>query len=254
MGETQLYNHCYVDLNRGLFTDQKWIDLVPGLFPRVRIVRSPAYNVAYWNLSHRAVTKVDEQYSVDGDPLCFFHFSGFDPLKPEPLSKHQNRFTLADVPDVKELALDYACRVIDNGLERCREWAYAYAAFRNGEPLADYCRRSWAESGQLAGIHDPFSAAAFAEYFAYWTTIIEPEHVPRIAYDIYTKRPDLQRGYPDLAGAHKTGFLNWFVDTAGSEYRLPDHFLLYVRKLLRADNKRPSNPAGFRLRKLAALH
>ena len=44
---------AFVDVASGLFTDQKWIDLVPGLFPDVAILRHPGYNLAYWNLRQR---------------------------------------------------------------------------------------------------------------------------------------------------------------------------------------------------------
>jgi hypothetical protein len=29
--QEKLIDHCYVDLNRGLFTDQRWLDLIPGM-------------------------------------------------------------------------------------------------------------------------------------------------------------------------------------------------------------------------------
>ena len=36
--QEKLEFQCVVDTERGLFVDQKWIDLVPGLFPGVRIL------------------------------------------------------------------------------------------------------------------------------------------------------------------------------------------------------------------------
>src|ERR1051325_593650 len=44
---------CVVDVPRGLVVDQKWIDLVPGMFDGVRILRHDGYDVAYWNLRQR---------------------------------------------------------------------------------------------------------------------------------------------------------------------------------------------------------
>ena len=52
--QQKLVRDCVVDIPRGLFTDQKWMDLVPGLFERVHVERHPGWNVAYWNLKHRA--------------------------------------------------------------------------------------------------------------------------------------------------------------------------------------------------------
>ena len=74
----RLIDFCYDDIPNGIFTDQKWGDLVPALFDGVYILRSPAYNVSTWNLSHRIVERKDNVYYVNGEPLQFYHFSGFD--------------------------------------------------------------------------------------------------------------------------------------------------------------------------------
>lgn len=75
----RIYHFCRADIPNGLFTDQRWIDLVPAFFSDVAIMRSSRHNVATWNLTTREFT-VDEQgnYFVDGEPLGFYHFTGFD--------------------------------------------------------------------------------------------------------------------------------------------------------------------------------
>ena len=78
--QSKLTRDCVNDPDRGLFVDQSWIDLVPGLFDNVGILRHKGYNVAYWNIAQRPLTKRDaHRYFVDDDPLVFFHFSGLDP-------------------------------------------------------------------------------------------------------------------------------------------------------------------------------
>ena len=62
----------------GLFTDQKWIDLVPSYFENHHILRDPGYNMCTWNMTHRTVVEKDSGYEVNGRPLRFFHFSGYD--------------------------------------------------------------------------------------------------------------------------------------------------------------------------------
>ena len=76
----RLLNYCYADYNRGLFTDQKWCDLVPAYFEDYKIVRDPGYNVASWNIDKRYVSKSENgQMQIDGKyPLRFFHFTGYD--------------------------------------------------------------------------------------------------------------------------------------------------------------------------------
>ena len=95
--QQRLYDHCLVDLPRGLFVDQKWIDLAPGMFEGVEIIRDPGYNVAYWNLAHRPISRSEAGYKIERSPLAFFHFSGFDPEQPARLSRHQNRFKVEDL-------------------------------------------------------------------------------------------------------------------------------------------------------------
>ncbi|MBN7837921.1 glycosyl transferase [Mesorhizobium sp. M00.F.Ca.ET.151.01.1.1] len=73
-------DYCFDDNQRGLFTDQKWVDLAPCFFQTLGILRVPSYNVATWNLYYREVsTRADGTIVVNGTyPLRFYHFSGFD--------------------------------------------------------------------------------------------------------------------------------------------------------------------------------
>lgn len=75
----RLVDFCYDDIPNGIFTDQKWGDLVPCMFEGVHITRDPGYNVSTWNISHRIVDKNQEDILiVNNVPLKFYHFSGFD--------------------------------------------------------------------------------------------------------------------------------------------------------------------------------
>jgi hypothetical protein len=49
----KLRRHCIIAHDQGMFVDHSWIDLVPGLFPHVCVLRHPGYNVAYWNMAQR---------------------------------------------------------------------------------------------------------------------------------------------------------------------------------------------------------
>ncbi|APW60260.1 glycosyl transferase [Paludisphaera borealis] len=75
----RLRNYCYDEVENGLFTDQRWVDLAPALFDDITILREPQYNVSTWNLTHRRATgEVPYGIEINGRPLCFYHFSGFD--------------------------------------------------------------------------------------------------------------------------------------------------------------------------------
>jgi hypothetical protein len=103
----------YVDPYRAWGADQKWCDLVPALFDRVAILKNPGLNVGYWNLPSRPLSKKDGKWYAGGEPLVFFHFSGFDPDRPHILSKFQDRIDPAKDPLLTELLEDYAARLKD---------------------------------------------------------------------------------------------------------------------------------------------
>ncbi len=70
-------HYAVVDYGRGLFGDQKWLNLVPCFFKGVYILRDPGYHMASWNLSQRNLEcGKNNQYTVNGRPFVFFHFSG----------------------------------------------------------------------------------------------------------------------------------------------------------------------------------
>jgi hypothetical protein len=75
----RIYYFCRAEIPNGLFTDQRWIDLVPAFFENVCILRTSRLNVSTWNLTKREVTgSAPFEVRVDGEPLGFYHFSGFD--------------------------------------------------------------------------------------------------------------------------------------------------------------------------------
>jgi len=71
---------CYDDAPKGLFTDQRWIDLAPCFFRTLHVLQHPGYNMATWNLYYRKLGRNSTGNLTVNDevPLRFFHFSGFD--------------------------------------------------------------------------------------------------------------------------------------------------------------------------------
>src|SRR6185295_15204854 len=79
----RVYDKCIRDTSQGLFVDQRWLDLVPGLFEGVHIHRSGAYNVGHWRLTHLRAEPGAGGLVTDGVPLALFHFSGLDVQRPD---------------------------------------------------------------------------------------------------------------------------------------------------------------------------
>jgi glycosyltransferase involved in cell wall biosynthesis len=165
--QSKLQRHCVIAHDQGIFVDQSWMDLVPGLFENVNILRHPGYNVAYWNLAQRPVTYAVNAANdapgsclVAGQPLAFFHYSGLNPTSPEAVSKYQNRFTLGNIaPPVAALIADYCQRVTANGLAHYRTQAYGFGAFDDATPILDADRTRFRTS-------DPLRQYALGQPFA----------------------------------------------------------------------------------------
>src|SRR5258706_15983567 len=96
------------------------MDLTPGLFSGVMILRHDGYNVAYWNLRQRTVTGAGSSATVNGEPLRFFHFSGFDPAAPGMVSRYDYNLKVADVGDAGKLIQDYRVAIREAGYESFR--------------------------------------------------------------------------------------------------------------------------------------
>jgi hypothetical protein len=105
--QQRLKDKCVIDLSRGLFVDQIWANLMPAYFDKVLIEKYPGYNVAHWNLHERRLSKKNNGFFVNDEPLVFFHFSHYSPAHPESIAGHHNRFSFETRPDLKELYEQY---------------------------------------------------------------------------------------------------------------------------------------------------
>jgi hypothetical protein len=113
-----------MDPARGLFLDQRWLELAPGLVPDATVLRDPGCNAGFWDVPNRPLTGGPDSYSVAGVPLRCFHLSGFDPDRPDELSAHQNRVDLAEHPLLAGLVRDYTRELHEAGYS---EWLRANA-------------------------------------------------------------------------------------------------------------------------------
>ncbi len=246
----RLYNDCIVDVERNLFVDQRWVDLVPGMFTGVEILRDDGLNVAYWNLVHRRILTRRDHYVVNGVPLRFFHFSGFDPENPEVLSRHEDRFLSRDaLGDVRAVIETYRAHLVANGYMACKDWPYAYGRFHDGTPIPDLCRRMVRDDLSLqqrlahlddAALDDAIIAHANEPMVGATSDIV----LTRLAETLYWHRPDLRLTFPLVAGAHRIAYARWFLTDAARDYGLSHAFLRPIAESVEACAGRPFAPWG----------
>jgi hypothetical protein len=229
--QEKLYNDCVVDIPGNLFVDQRWVDLVPGMFCQVGILRNPGLNVAYWNLSRREIQKVGDNYLVNGQPLRFFHFSGFDAENPENFSRHQDRFTVENLGDVNNLVSVYQKNMLNNGYRESKKWPYVYGNFQDGSKIPDFCRRMVRDDlelqKRLSGKPTAEVEAAIIEYMnePFEEGAADRVLISRLLHFIYLQRADLRSVYPDLERSNRLEVVYWFLSAAEREYKIPDIFV-----------------------------
>jgi hypothetical protein len=133
----RLLEYCYDDIPNGLFTDQKWCDLVPAFFPDLHIMRDPGCNVASWNLSRRHLSFSREgTLLVNGSPLKFYHFTGYD-------SGAGNVMTLKYAGGnqiVSEIWAWYGHQLAEHGQAELGEVKWHFDFFENGKKISQAAR------------------------------------------------------------------------------------------------------------------
>jgi glycosyltransferase involved in cell wall biosynthesis len=215
----RLKKYCCVAPEKGLFVDQKWVDLVPGIFEKVSLFTKRGYNVAYWNLHARHVSEENGIYIVDGEPLVFFHFSGFNAATPDRLSKHQTRLKVEKLSPLAKLLQRYADLLKANNHDTYQQWSYGYGTFNNSVPLdrigRDILRNLQQRGKKFPNPHDVNSKPSFFEWL---NSPVEGSKanekgiaITNYLYSLYQKRQDLQAAFPDVFGKHGEDYLAWIT-------------------------------------------
>lgn len=107
--------YAYDAPEQGIFTDQKWVDLVPSFFEQVHISREVGLNVGPW----RVTTEQDFSetpaggLAFCGEPVTMMHLSRFNPGKPGLLAAYLPRAQTQDTP-LGRFLRRYAQEVIQN--------------------------------------------------------------------------------------------------------------------------------------------
>lgn len=172
----RLYHFCWAEPEIGLFTDQKWVNLAPVYFDGVDILKSSRFNVAPWNLTTRKVTgNVKSGFKVDGKPLGFYHFTGFDSGNHAIMAEKNGRSNRA----VRKLIRLYAewTSVGRNGAESNLPWAFS--CFENGQRISPEHRRIYRERIDLQGAFpNPFAVHSNGDSYFDWFREQAPREFP----------------------------------------------------------------------------
>lgn len=163
----RLKEFCYDDIPYGLFTDQRWCDLAPVFFDQLHILRDPQYDVATWNLSQREMTmSPNGTILVDGKPLGFYHFSGYDSDAGWKMVRHLFADRSHCIYDIWEW---YLAEIQDYGQETLGKAEWAYSRFSNGDLIHDEMRKVYRDRRDLEqAFPNPFLSTPGQATFQKW--------------------------------------------------------------------------------------
>jgi hypothetical protein len=235
----RLVTDAVVDLPRGLFTDQRWIDWVPTLFEHT-VCRDPGMNIAWWNAYERDVELVERDGRTDpvvgGEPVRFVHFSGYDPMRPEVFSHWQPRPRQSWQPGdpLRVLAERYGDELIASGHFERRRASYQYDVADDGTSLTAELRALWRTSvvdelddgRPLAELRTPPAFGPGSEGFGAWLDGVgggtaDHPHARRERL-VWERRADLRQAFPDVDDAHAAAFRAWLDHEPDARTELGD--------------------------------
>ena len=231
----RLKRESVIDPSRMRFTDQRWIDFVPGLFHNY-ILRDPSYNVAYWNLHSRRLEWNGRKYTVNGKSLRFFHYSGYNPDQSHLLSKHQGehpRVLLSEHPAVARICREYKKKLVKAGFNESKREPYRFDYLSNGLKIGPHLRKLYREALDQAerGVDpeppSPFTSGGEQEFLRWVNEPLRKEApvITRLMLSTHQCRSDLQSAFPDPLGKDAEGFVQWFYGHGRHEFDVPESML-----------------------------
>ena len=196
----RVYYFCRAEIPNGLFTDQRWIDLVPAFFEDICILRSSRLNVAPWNLTTRIVTgTAPNEIYVDDEPLGFYHFTGFD-SGAHRIMANKNATGNNTVTDLVNW---YSCTIDDLSKDKLSAVPWYFDSFSDGSKIPPAAKFIYRQRLDLQRkFPDPFDTKGMG-YKGWWEKqgkiefpkLFDPSETPKeIARLQMTLTPGFQAG------------------------------------------------------------
>ena len=159
----KLTNFCLLEPTMGYFVDQKFMDFAPA-FCTVNILKNPGCNVAFWNLHERSLEFADGQWQVGGQPLYFYHYSGYDLRYPDRLNHdiavgQGLRREQLDGELIRRFCQEYGAKLIAARFAEYRARPYGHARFTSGRKISREVRKYYREHLEIQKTEeDPFAS------------------------------------------------------------------------------------------------
>jgi hypothetical protein len=172
----RLRDFCFIEFDKGIFTDQRWFDLGVGYFSFIQVSWHKGIDVASWNVGQRRIERSNTGgYLIDGDPLVFYHFSGVGPA-----SVHRwvrDIFAPSD-PLAAELEFDYEDLLDNAGQQKLASVRPAFDIYDDGDVVASAERLRFRNlPNSLDQFPDPYAAPKDAPFRTPIGSVVESKEV-----------------------------------------------------------------------------
>lgn len=168
----RLEEYCFQTITENLFTDQKWIDLIPSYFgEEVKIERNMGLNMAPWNFHERKLLIENNQYKVVNRnnninrkyDLIFVHFSGYNYKALLNREVVQNNISsMNEYPDLNLIFEDYSLALTNSKINEYIDFTYTYNSFNTGEIIPVFLRRLYRRLVETSSFNEnPFISEGY---------------------------------------------------------------------------------------------
>ncbi len=240
----RLEKYSYHRPEQFMFGDQRWLDLIPSITNRVHLLKDEIYNVSSWNMHERPLTLDGGRYLVNGEPMAFYHFSGFRPGHPPTLSVYQSRFTLEPGSPLSSLVTDYQRALSEANDEEHRKTGYAYDRFENGAQVSPVIRRIFEEVGGTSRFPHPFGVGA-GSFFEWLSSPSEIAGLQNVHTALHRVSLDAMASFPVLNNNEVKRFAAWLFEPKNvKRFNLDALFMRSIESLVPRSARRQENTDG----------
>lgn len=163
----QVLTKSFAEPLEGMYTDQKWMDMVPSFIDlsRINVIKNYGCDFAPWNYSERTVEKYENQFfAVSRDEprimnkVVFVHYSAYNYKKLISNGTVESKYNLTHYPEIDVLINEYKDALNKHNTLNSFSVKYKYNEYDNGLPILSFHRRLYRaciEDGFI--INNPFS-------------------------------------------------------------------------------------------------